>query len=35
MIARLKLLREQQKRMGMYLETMEIRAAIEQIDLNK
>ena len=31
----LELLREQQKRMGMYLETMEIRAAIEQIDLNK
>ena len=31
----LDLLREQQKRMGMYLETMEIRAAIEQIDLNK
>lgn len=30
----LELLREQQKRMGMYLETMEIRAAIEQIDLN-
>ena len=30
----LELLREQQKRMGMYLETLEIRAAIEQIDLN-
>ena len=29
------LLREQQERMGMYLETMEIRAEIEQIDLNK
>lgn len=30
----IELLREQQKRMGMYLETLEIRAAIEQIDLN-
>ena len=30
----LELLREQQKRMGMYLGTLEIRAAIEQIDLN-
>lgn len=30
----LELLREQQKRMGMYLEALEIRAEIEQIDLN-
>ena len=30
----IELLREQQKRMGMYLEALEIRAAIEQIDLN-
>lgn len=29
------LLQEQQERMGMYLETMEIRAEIEPIDLNK
>lgn len=30
----IELLREQQKRMGMYLEALEIRAEIEQIDLN-